>query len=79
MWKKEEMAALINKLHPPKRCPNCGSSAIEFVIGENNHGSAIYDTYCEDCTWSGDISPDSDLRVYRGSASSQTLATKVNP
>lgn len=58
---------LIEKLHPPERCPKCGSSNIEFVIGKNNLDDAVYDTYCEDCTWSGDIIPDSDLRVYRSS------------
>jgi len=51
------------KLHPPKHCPNCGSTNIESVVGKNNQGSAIHDTYCRDCEWSGDISPDSDLRI----------------
>lgn len=54
------------KTHPPKHCPNCGSTDINSVVGKNNQGSAIHDTYCENCMWSGDISPDSDLRIEWG-------------
>jgi len=52
--------------HPPKHCPDCGSENINYVeLMTNFRGNAIYDTYCEDCGWSGDISPDSDLDYYR--------------
>ena len=48
--------------HPPKHCPNCGSTNLhnqEMVA--HSYSSELYDTYCRDCTWSGDISPDKHL------------------
>jgi len=52
--------------HPPKNCPNCGSDNINYVeLMTNFRGNAIYDTYCKECGWSGNISPDSDLNYYR--------------
>ena len=45
--------------YTPKCCPNCGSTNIhnqELESGSNC--SELYDTYCRDCEWSGDISPD---------------------
>lgn len=47
--------------HPPKRCPECGSTNINYVDLATERGNIVYDTYCYDCNWSGDISPDSDL------------------
>ena len=43
----------------PKRCPNCGSTNIHSQELESpHHLSELYDVYCIDCEWSGDISPD---------------------
>lgn len=52
--------------HPPKLCPNCGSGKINWVtlISGDGRESLIYDTYCYDCRWSGDISPDADLDFH---------------
>jgi len=48
--------------HPPKLCPECGSTNINYVeLATVKRGSLVYDTYCYDCDWSGDISPDADL------------------
>jgi hypothetical protein len=44
---------------PPKHCPNCGSINIHNQELISRHPtSELYDTYCRDCEWSGDISPD---------------------
>jgi hypothetical protein len=44
---------------PPKHCPNCGSTNTHNQELISRHPtSELYDTYCRDCTWSGDISPD---------------------
>ncbi|KXB08682.1 hypothetical protein AKJ59_00670 [candidate division MSBL1 archaeon SCGC-AAA385M02] len=52
--------------HPPKHCPNCGSENINYIeCFTNFRGNIAWDTYCKDCEWSGDISPDSDLDYYR--------------
>ena len=52
--------------HPPKHCPCCGSTNINYVeLMTNFRGSIIWDTYCKDCEWSGDINPDIDLDYYR--------------
>jgi len=58
----------------PKFCPNCGKKMNDIVecysgYPENywidSHGvqrsNLIYDCYCDECEWSGDISPDDDL------------------
>ena len=43
----------------PKHCPNCGSANIHNQPLESPFDtSELYDTYCRDCEWSGDISPD---------------------
>ena len=48
--------------HPPEHCPNCGSTNIHNQELESGHQfSELYDTYCRDCKWSGDISPDVQL------------------
>jgi len=46
----------------PKRCPNCGSTNIHIQELESPHELAeLYDVFCRDCKWSGDISPDLDV------------------
>jgi predicted HTH domain antitoxin len=46
----------------PKRCPNCGSENIHNQeLEARSDSSELYDTYCRDCKWSGDISPDKHL------------------
>lgn len=46
----------------PKHCPNCGSANIHNQeMGAHSDSSELYDTYCRDCEWSGDISPDKHL------------------
>jgi len=46
----------------PKRCPNCGSKSIRVQELESPHDLAeLYDVFCRDCKWSGDISPDLSL------------------
>jgi hypothetical protein len=53
----EEISDYENR--PPKHCPNCGSTNIHNQELVSRHRtSELYDTYCRDCTWSGDISPD---------------------
>ncbi len=48
--------------YPPKRCPNCGSENIHNQeLESGSEYSELYDTYCRDCEWSGDISPDLPL------------------
>jgi len=54
----------------PKHCPNCGESLIRVSNGkvwiapmgepyERVHFKLTsFDTYCNECEWSGDISPD---------------------
>ena len=55
--------------HPPKHCPNCGSKHINYVeCMAYFRGSICWDTYCDDCNWSGDVRPDSDLDYYRAEA-----------
>ncbi|GAG15593.1 unnamed protein product [marine sediment metagenome] len=66
------------KTHPPKHYPNCGSTDINSVVGKNNQGSAIHDTCCENCMWSGDISPDSDLRIKEWMDQVQSSGGKAN-
>jgi len=47
---------------PPKRCPNCGSTNIHVQEMVSPYDLAeLYDVYCRDCEWSGDISPDLPL------------------
>ena len=46
----------------PKRCPNCGSKSIRVQELESPHDLAeLYDVFCRDCKWSGDVSPDLPL------------------
>jgi len=43
----------------PKHCPNCGSTNIHNQeLEPSNDLEELYDVYCRDCEWSGDISPD---------------------
>ncbi|MCL5877399.1 MAG: nucleotidyltransferase family protein [Candidatus Bathyarchaeota archaeon] len=47
---------------PPKHCPSCGSINIHNQELRSRHPtSELYDAYCRDCQWSGDISPDISL------------------
>ncbi|MEX0569484.1 MAG: hypothetical protein Q6363_010085, partial [Candidatus Njordarchaeota archaeon] len=44
-----------------KYCPNCGKPLknIKMVLSrEENKITIIYDVFCHECEWSGDISPD---------------------
>lgn len=51
--------------HPPKHCPECGAVNIHSVeMSTEKRGSLVWDAYCYDCGWSGDINPDSDLDYY---------------
>ncbi len=46
----------------PKHCPKCGSANIHNQEMVSSHDtSELYDVYCRDCKWSGDISPDIPL------------------
>jgi hypothetical protein len=46
----------------PKHCPNCGSENIHNQeLETSNDTSELYDTYCRDCKWSGNISSDLPL------------------
>ena len=50
----------------PKRCPNCGSTNIHNQeLESGSETSELYDTYCRDCEWSGDISPDIPLEEVK--------------
>ncbi len=45
--------------YAPKHCPNCGSTNLHNMpLEPKNEWEELYDTYCRDCEWSGDISPD---------------------
>jgi hypothetical protein len=56
----------------PKYCTNCGkrirkysSTGRELQIHcFNNAGDGMYDIYCWNCGWSGDIRPDSETELY---------------
>jgi predicted nucleic-acid-binding Zn-ribbon protein len=51
----------------PKHCPNCGSANINNQeMDAPSDSSELYDTYCRDCEWSDDISPDIPLSKLRG-------------
>ncbi|MGD0070179.1 MAG: hypothetical protein ABSB71_01295 [Candidatus Bathyarchaeia archaeon] len=55
----------------PRRCPNCGSTNIHIQELESPHNlSELYDVYCRDCKWSGDISPDLSLELRQNQRSS---------
>jgi len=55
--------------HPPNFCPNCGSDKINYVeLMSNFRGSILWDTFCKDCEWSGDVRPDKDHDFYRHEA-----------
>lgn len=46
----------------PKRCPNCGSTNIHVQeLVSPLDLAELYDVYCRECGWSGDISPDLSL------------------
>jgi predicted nucleotidyltransferase len=46
----------------PKHCPNCGSENIHNQeLETSNDTSELYDTYCRDRKWSGNITPDIPL------------------
>ncbi|MGD0994080.1 MAG: hypothetical protein ABR909_00985 [Candidatus Bathyarchaeia archaeon] len=50
----------------PKHCPNCGSPNIHIQeMQAQSKASEVYDIYCRDCEWSGDISPDIPLSKLR--------------
>lgn len=41
----------------PKYCPRCGAADLDVVeVGDGEY--AVYDVFCRDCGFSGDISPD---------------------
>jgi hypothetical protein len=59
---KTDDKGAIHEKRSPKHCPNCGSINIHNQELESRHPtSELYDAYCRDCQWSGDISPDIPL------------------
>jgi predicted nucleic-acid-binding Zn-ribbon protein len=61
MKERRNMGKLI-----PKRCPNCGSANIHVQEMQSPYEtSELFDVYCRDCEWSGDISPDIPLSKAR--------------
>jgi len=50
-----------------KKVPNCGSTNVHIQELESGSDlSELYDVYCRDCEWSGDISPDLPLVSKKG-------------
>jgi len=50
----------------PKHCPNCGSTNIHIQEMESPYDlSELYDVFCRDCKWSGDISPDISIKAAK--------------
>ena len=55
----------------PKFCPNCGAPLVRvsgtkiwvMPLGEKKDRVDTFDVYCNECEWSGNISPDS-LDLY---------------
>lgn len=51
----------------PKFCPSCGAKLLRISgtkiwimpLGERENRVDTFDVYCDECEWSGDISPDS--------------------
>ena len=61
----------------PKRCPNCGSTNIHNQELESGRRfEELYDVYCRDCEWSGDISPDLPLNPGQSKNSSSQKRQK---
>lgn len=64
-------------LHPPNYCPNCGETLPQTEIHrmpfwvdsgrretpKNPFKGIGYDSFCPNCSWSGDIIPDDDRDV----------------
>jgi len=62
MERKTEKMGIKEKFKP-RFCPNCGTKLKDIVIAyrelHNDLIEIVYDCYCENCGWSGDIAPDS--------------------
>ena len=61
----------------PKHCPKCGSTNIHNQeLEPSNDLEELYDVYCRDCEWSGDISPDLPLNPKQSKNSSSRKRQK---
>lgn len=49
-----------NSVGTVKHCPGCGSTNIDQGpnLERPDSEERVFDVYCQDCKWSGDVSPD---------------------